>query len=438
MKKGKRVLVVGSGGREHALAWALARSPQVERVYVAPGNGGTAWPAISEASHLEPRAPAESVPIPAEAIDRLIAFARDQRIDFTVVGPEGPLAAGIVDAFRAAGLRIFGPTQAAARIETSKAFAKALMRQAGIPTADYAVFRDFEAARAYVRRHGGPLVVKADGLAGGKGTFVCETPEEAQAALRRLMVERAFGAAGETVVIEERLEGPELSVFALTNGEIVRPLLPARDHKRLKDGDQGPNTGGMGAYAPVPEVTEAMMDEVVHRILIPAVRALAHQGTPFVGVLYGGLMWTAEGPFVLEFNARFGDPEAQALLPLWETDLVEALEACLDGRLGDLRLRWRPGACVTVVLAAPGYPGPTPEGLPIEGLEAVEGREGVWVFHAGTRRVGDRVVTAGGRVLAVSAWGEDLPSAAERAYAAVSCIRFEGMQFRRDIGRPRR
>ena len=312
-------------------------------VYVAPGNGGTTWPPSPEAPDLQPRAPARSVPIRPDDIQTLIGFAREQAIDLTVVGPETPLAHGIVDAFQAAGLRIFGPTRAAARIETSKAFAKALMGACGVPTPDYAVFHRFEEARAYLRAHPGPVVVKASGLAGGKGAFVCDTPEEAEEALHRLMRERIFGEAGDTVVIEERLYGSELSMLALSDGRMVKPLLPARDHKRLMDGDRGPNTGGMGAYAPVPEVGPDAVEQVVQQIMVPVLDALARQGTPFVGVLYAGLMWTASGPFVLEFNARFGDPEAQAILPLLETDGLEALEACLEGRLEDLSLRWRPG-----------------------------------------------------------------------------------------------
>ncbi|GBD09467.1 Phosphoribosylamine--glycine ligase [Candidatus Thermoflexus japonica] len=435
MKKGKRVLVIGSGGREHALAWALARAAEVEIVYVAPGNGGTSWPPFPGDRELQPRAPARSVPIPPDDLQALIAFAREQAIDLTVVGPEAPLARGIVDAFQAAGLRIFGPTRAAARIETSKAFAKALMRACSVPTPDYAVFHNLEEARAYLRAHPGPVVVKASGLAGGKGAFVCESAEEAEEALYRLMGERVFGEAGDTVIIEERLYGSELSLLALSDGRTAMPLLPARDHKRLMDGDRGPNTGGMGAYAPVPEVGPEAIEQAVRQILMPVLDAMARQGTPFVGVLYAGLMWTASGPFVLEFNARFGDPEAQAILPLLETDLLGALEACLAGRLEDLNLRWRPGACVTVVLASPGYPGSVPEGLPISGLDDAAAQEGVLIFHAGTRWEGTRLVTAGGRVLSVSAIGPDLGEAAARAYAAVERIHFEGMCFRRDIGR---
>lgn len=441
--KGARVLVIGSGGREHALAWALARSSHVAVVFVAPGNAGTRWAGdeVHRASHnvlrtlWDAHAPAIRVPIREEDLEGLLAFAQEQRIDLTVVGPEAPLAAGIVDRFREAGLRIFGPSRAAAQIEASKAFAKAFMRAHGIPTADFRTFSNPEDALAWVRRCQRPLVVKASGLAGGKGTFVCETPEAAEAAVRQLMVERIFGDAGRTVVIEERLTGEELSVLAFTDGRSLTVMVPARDYKRLWDGDAGPNTGGMGAYAPVPEVSPDQLATIQRTILAPAVAGLAARGTPFVGVLYAGLMLTQEGPRVLEFNARFGDPEAQALLPLLETDLLEILVACVEGTLDRVILRWRPGSAVTVVLASAGYPGPVRTGLPIRGLETVAGMEGVWVFHAGTEESGGQVVTAGGRVLAVTAVGPDRTSAAERAYEAVAHLSFEGMQFRRDIGR---
>lgn len=429
------VLVVGSGGREHTLAWALARSLQVEQVYVAPGNAGTSWPAHPAAEGWRPQAAATNVPIAADDVPALVAFAREQWIDLTVVGPEVPLAAGVVDAFQSAGLRIFGPCREAARLESSKAFAKKFMRECAIPTGDYVTFDDYDAACRYLIKHDHPMVVKADGLAAGKGVIVYTDLDEAQAALRRIMVEREFGDAGDTVVLEERLSGPEVSLLAFTDGRTVVPMPPTRDHKRVYDGDQGPNTGGMGAFAPAPGVDAPLVGEICRTILQPTVDGMAAQGTPYVGVLYGGLMLTSDGPKVLEFNCRFGDPETQVILPLLETDLLEILLACVEGRLDQVDVRWRPGACAMVVLASPGYPGTYPGGLPISGLDDLAAHDEVIVFHAGTARQDGRLVTAGGRVLGVSALGANLSTALSRVYAGVGRVHFEGMHYRHDIGR---
>jgi phosphoribosylamine--glycine ligase len=426
------VLVVGGGGREHALAWALARSPEVAQVYVAPGNAGTAWPAS------EGLAPAENVPLAASDIADLIAFALEHQVALTIVGPEANLAAGIVDEFQAAGLPIFGPTRAATQLESSKAFAKDLMREQGIPTASYASFQRYEEARDYLaaQHAAGPVVVKADGLAAGKGVIVCENEEEAQIALRRIMLAREFGAAGDTAIIEEHLSGREVSLLAFSDGRSVVPLPPARDHKRVFEGDAGPNTGGMGAYAPVPDVGSALIDELTDAVLRPTVAGMAARGTPYVGMLYAGLIMTDQGPRVLEFNCRFGDPEAQALLPLLApgASLFAILLACVEGRLDQVPVPWRDGTCATVVISAPGYPGDYPRGMPISGLEQVPPTDDLIVFHAGTAHQDSQIVTAGGRVLAVSATGPTLAVALQRAYSAVAVISFEGMHYRRDIG----
>jgi phosphoribosylamine--glycine ligase len=426
------VLVVGGGGREHALAWALARSPEVAQVYVAPGNAGTTWAAG------EGLAAAENVPLAASDIADLIAFALEHQVALTVVGPEANLAAGIVDEFQAAGLPIFGPTRAATQLESSKAFAKDLMREQGIPTASYASFQRYEAARDYLaaQHASGPVVVKADGLAAGKGVIVCDNQEEAQAALRRIMVAREFGAAGDTAIIEEHLSGREVSLLAFSDGRAVVPLPPARDHKRVFEGDAGPNTGGMGAYAPVPDVGSPLIDELTRTVLRPAVAGMAARGTPYVGMLYAGLILTDQGPQVLEFNCRFGDPEAQALLPLLApgASLFAILLACVEGQLDAVPVPWRDGTCATVVVAAPGYPGDYPRGLPISGLDQLPPGDDLIVFHAGTAHQDGQIVTAGGRVLAVSATGPTLAEALQRAYSGVAGICFEGMHYRRDIG----
>lgn len=416
-----KVLVVGGGGREHALVWKLAQGPRVKKIYAAPGNAGIAQQA-------------ECVPISAGDVEGLFAFAKEQGIDLTFVGPEDALVKGIVDRFEAENLRIFGPRAAAARLEGSKTFAKDLMRKYEIPTAEYQTFTDYDNAMAFVWELDTPCVVKADGLAAGKGVIVADNDSEAMAAVKEIMLNRAFGDAGDKVVVEERLVGQEVSVLAFTDGRTVVPLLAAQDHKQVFDGDKGPNTGGMGAYCPAPIYTPELAQTVVPKILEATVTAMAAEGCPYCGVLYAGLMITEKGPQVLEFNVRFGDPEAQPLLAMLETDLVDIAEAVIDGRLNEIEIRWKPGAAVCVVMAAGGYPGSYAKGKPIEGLEAAAAGGDVVVFHAGTRLDGDRVVTSGGRVLGVTAMGEDIPSAIGKAYEAVGKIHFEDMYYRKDIG----
>jgi phosphoribosylamine--glycine ligase len=421
-----RILIVGNGGREHAFLWKLHRDHPEHDYLITKGNGGT-----------DPLA--RAVDVSPSDVARLTALAGDEGIDFTVVGPEAPLAAGIVDAFRAAGRPIFGPTKAAARIESSKAFAKDLMRELGIPTAGFQVFRDPAAAARYAAEIGPPCVVKASGLAAGKGALVCATGDEIDDALGACFRRREFGAAGDEVVIEEFLEGEELSMIALTDGRTLVPLLPSQDHKRAFDGDLGPNTGGMGAYAPVSLVDEDLQRHVLDGIFRPLLDGLADQGTLYTGCLYAGLMLTPDGPKVLEWNARFGDPETQAILPLLESDLLDLLAATEPGRgLERLAPVWRPGACMTVVAAARGYPGPCESGAAIElppelGPSAFD-RDGVVVFHAGTRRAEGALVTSGGRVLNVTAVGADLGEARGRAYAALERIHAPALRWRGDIG----
>ena len=415
-----KLLIVGGGGREHALAWKLAGEGAKPALFCAPGNAGTA----PLGTNLD---------LAAEDVPGLLDWARRERPDLTVVGPEAPLCAGLADAFAREGLRVFGPGRAAAALEGSKAFAKEVMQAAGVPTAEARRFEDAAEAEAYVRDRGAPIVVKADGLAAGKGVAVCATVEEAVAAVRAALCEGAFGEAGRTVLVEDCLEGEELSVLALVDGEHVVPLASSQDHKRALDGDRGPNTGGMGAYSPAPRMDPPLAAFVTDRILQPVLDELRRRGIPYQGVLYAGLMLTADGPRVLEFNCRFGDPETQAVLPRLAGDLLPALLACTDGTLAPNLVRWRPEACVCVVMAAGGYPGAYAKGLPIEGLADAETQAGVTVFHAGTAVREGQVVTAGGRVLGVTALGADLPEAVARAYAGVDKIRFEGAQARRDI-----
>ncbi len=418
------VLIIGSGGREHALAWKAAQSPRVERLWIAPGNAGTESLGLAGGN----------VSLSAEDVAGLLDFAHSNRVDLTIVGPEIPLGLGVVDAFRAQRLAAFGPTQAAAQLETSKAFAKAFMAHHGIPTPAYAVFEDFDAALAHARAARYPVVLKASGLAAGKGVLLPADADEAEAGLRHLLLDGALGGAGQTVVIEERMRGPELSVLAFCDGRHAALMPAAQDHKRAFDGDAGPNTGGMGAVAPVPWADAALLEEARRRIVQPALDGMRAAGMPYIGVLYAGLMLTDAGLQVLEFNCRFGDPEAQVILPLLESDLIEVCQACVAGRLAETPLLWRAGAAVSVVLASAGYPGAYPKGRPIVGLERAAALPETLVFHAGTRFSGAQMVTAGGRVLNVVGLGADIAGARRRAYAGVEQIAFEGMHVRRDIG----
>ena len=417
-----RILVVGGGGREHALCWSLAASPLCDKLFCAPGNAGIAEQA-------------ECVPIAADQIDRLVEFAREQRIDFVVVGPEGPLVLGLVDRLRQTGIAAFGPSGDAAALEGSKGFMKDLCQRYDIPTAAYARFTEAEAAKTYVASQGLPIVVKADGLAAGKGVVIAETLDQAMAAIDSMLGERIFGAAGAEVVIEEFLEGEELSFFALVDGKTALPLATAQDHKRVGDGDTGPNTGGMGAYSPAPAATAVIESEIMGAIIRPTVAAMAQEGKPFKGVLYAGIMLTAAGPKLLEYNVRFGDPECQVMCLRLISDLLPALIASHDGMLDQLDLRWQPEAALTVVMAANGYPGAYAKGCEIRGVEEAGTLEGVTVFHAGTRRNADgRLLSDGGRVLNVTALGKTVAEAQARAYQAVGLIDWPGGFCRRDIG----
>jgi len=415
-----KVLVVGGGGREHALVWKIAQSPLLEAVYSAPGNAGTG-------EH------AERVDIGAEDVDGLLDFARDRGIDLTVVGPEAPLVAGIVDRFAEAGLHAFGPGKEAAQLEGSKVFAKQLMRQAQVPTAEFRVFDDPDLAHDYLDSQGAPIVVKADGLAAGKGVLVCQSIDQAHQAVDAIMVDRRFGEAGRLVIIEECLAGEEASILALTDGKTIYPLPSSQDHKAACDGDQGPNTGGMGAYSPAPVVTAEMEERITREILVPVLHALRVRGVRYRGVIYAGLMIGPGGPRVLEFNVRFGDPETQPILMRLKSDLVPALQAVVEGRLQGVSLEWDDRPAVCVVMASGGYPGSYEKGKPIAGLEDAAGMDDVVVFHAGTAKDDGRVVTNGGRVLGVTALGKTVAEAKARAYGAVAKIHFDGAYCRSDI-----
>ena len=416
-----RVLVIGGGGREHALVWKIRHSPRVSQIYCAPGN-----PGMGDLAELVALAP--------EDIQGLVRFAQHQHIDLTVVGPELPLSLGIVDAFEAAGLRIFGPQRQAAQLEASKAFTRELLRDQGVASPAFHSCTDPDEARRYVAGVGPPLVVKADGLAAGKGVLICPTLEEAYAAIERIMRVRAFGAAGDRVVIEEFLEGEEVSFLALSDGTSVVPLASSQDHKRAFDDDQGPNTGGMGAYSPAPVMTPQLSQQVVDEILYPILRGLRQHGIVYKGVLYAGLMITQDGPKVLEFNIRFGDPECQPLMLRLQSDLVEAMEAVIDERLAEVSLVWDERPAVCVVLVADGYPGGYEKGHLISGLDTLHDWSDGVVFHAGTAEQGDRFITNGGRVLGVTGRGRDLQTALTTTYQAVEQISWPGMHYRRDIG----
>lgn len=416
-----KVLIVGKGGREHAFAWKISRSPKVSGIYAAPGNPGMARHATC-------------VDIGVDDLDGLVEFALRERIDLTVVGPEDPLADGIADRFEAVGLRVFGPSRQAARIEADKDFALRLMHKYVIPTGQYRTFTDPDAARGFVRDWGAPVVLKASGLAAGKGALVCASVDEALRAVNRVMVDREFGAAGDKLVVMEYLAGEEASITGFTDGEHVVCIVPSQDHKTIGEGDTGPNTGGMGAYAPAPVVTREMQQSILERVMIPTVKALAAEGRPYKGILYGGLIITERGPRVIEFNCRLGDPEAQVVLPLLKTDLVDIMVAVSDGTLEDLEIELDSRAATCVVLASGGYPGEVETGVAISGLDEAEALDDVLVFHAGTERNEGTTVTAGGRVLGVTAIGEDIRDSVHRAYEAVGKIEFDNATYRRDIG----
>ncbi|TCX54295.1 phosphoribosylamine--glycine ligase [Dehalobacter sp. 12DCB1] len=412
---GKKILLVGSGGREHALAWKINQSPFCQKLFVAPGNAGTAqW----------------NVPIKANELNALVDFAKDEGIDLTIIGPEEPLSLGIVNAFQAAGLRVFGPSGAAATLESSKAFAKEIMVQAKVPTADYRTFTEKSEAERYIRETGAPIVIKADGLAAGKGVIVAATLEEAFEGIETIMG-GAFGAAGDKVVVEEFLEGQEVSLLCFCDGEKALPMTPVQDHKRALDGDMGLNTGGMGTYSPPPFWTKALEQEVIDTIAQPTLSVMRQRGTPFTGVLFLGLMITAKGPKLLEYNVRFGDPETQVVMTLLKSDLIPIFEACIDGKLPEVKIEWHAGTALCVVMAAPGYPGEYRKGIPIS-LPTTQ--ENQVVFHAGTKMEDGKLVNSGGRVLGVTVRDASIAAARENVYALVDSIKFPDAHFRTDIG----
>ena len=415
-----RVLIIGSGGREHALSWKIAKGGKAERIYCAPGNGGTAQEG-------------ENIPLKDSGVAGLVAFAKENAIDFVIPGPELPLTLGVVDAMRQEGIRCFGPSKWCAQLEGSKAFAKDIMQKAGVPTAACGVFTELEAARAFVEEKGAPIVIKADGLEAGKGVIVAQTKEEALDALDRIMG-GVFGEAGSRVVIEEFLVGEEVSLLAFCDGTTALPLPSAQDHKAVFDGDTGPNTGGMGAYSPAPILPDADLEKMADIAIRPILKEMARQGHPFTGILYAGLMMTEDGPKVLEYNVRFGDPECQPLLMRLESDLLDVMGACIDGRLADVKLALRPESALGVVIAAEGYPGGYPKGMEIKGIDVVDALPDTKVFQAGTKREGSRTLSSGGRVLCVTAVGTGLVEAQKRAYEAVAKIDMDKSQHRSDIG----
>ncbi|MFV1951597.1 MAG: phosphoribosylamine--glycine ligase [Nitrospinota bacterium] len=417
-----KVLVIGSGGREHTLVWKIHQSPKVSKIYCAPGNAGTLRIA-------------ENVNIRADDINALAAFVAGEGIDLTVVGPELPLTLGIVDEFERRGLRIFGPNKKAAEIEASKVFTKDLLKRYDIPTGRYSIFDSAGDAKRYIKEIGVPIVVKADGLAAGKGVIVCHEEKEAIKAIDSIMVEKVFGDAGDRVLIEEFLEGEEASFMVFTDGKSILPMVSSQDHKAIYDGDKGPNTGGMGAYSPAPVITPDICREIIDRIMTPAIEGMAAEGRPYKGVLYAGLMISNGSPVVLEFNARFGDPEAQPILIRMESDIIPVIEAVIDGNIDKTDIKWREEPSVCVVMVSEGYPGSYQKGKRIKGLEDAERMEGVEIFHAGTRLSQGNIVTDGGRVLGVTATGIDIKEAIGKAYEAVSMICWDGVYYRKDIGR---
>jgi phosphoribosylamine--glycine ligase len=423
-----KLLVIGSGGREHALVWKLAQSPHVTALWCAPGNGG-----IAEERLARNGTPVECVALGAEDLAKLLAFAQEKKPDLTVVGPDNPLAMGIVDLFQKHGLRIWGPNQQAAQFESSKAFSQSFMEKYGIPTAKAGTFTDFQAASRFAAALGGRCAVKADGLALGKGVLICRDMAQADAAIEEVLIKKAFGAAGQKTVIQELLEGMEISLHALCDGQSAKLFPTSQDHKPALDGDEGPNTGGMGTYSPTPFLTDVHLGMAYNAIFAPWLKGCAAEGIDYRGILYPGLMLTKDGPKVLEFNARFGDPETQVYLPRLDNDLVELLDASVNGSLGQMQLNWKPVTAVCVVMASGGYPGSYAKGKPISGLAEAAQLPNTKVFHAGTQRHGDTMVTSGGRVLGVTAWAGDLSRARAAAYAAVERIRFDGAHYRRDI-----
>ncbi len=416
-----RVLVIGSGGREHAIAWKIAQSNKVKQVFIAPGNAGTA-------------SVGKNIDIAANDFAKLAAFAEKEKIDLTVVGPEDPLVNGIVDFFQEKGLNIFGPNKKAAIIEGSKTFCRDLLRKYDIPSAEYKAFDSAEKAKDYLHEKGAPIVVKADGLAAGKGAVVCDTVEEAEKAIDKMMVEKVFGEAGSRVVLEEKLVGEECSFIVFSDGKNIQPMVSSQDHKPVFDNDKGPNTGGMGAYSPAPVVTKQLEKEILGKIMQPAVDALRKEGRLFKGVLYGGLMITAQGPKVIEFNCRFGDPETQVILPRLESDLVPILQGCIDGKLAGQEVKWGKNACCCVAMASGGYPGHYEKGKDIFGLKEAAKLPETVVFHAGTKQENGKILSNGGRVLGVTALGSTIKESIDNAYKAVNRIKFEGMHYRKDIG----
>ncbi len=417
-----KILIIGSGGREHTLAWKIAQSPLVNKIYCAPGNAGT-------------KMVAENVPIEADNLKALLKFAKEQKIDLTLVGPEAPLVKGLVDLFEKEGLRVYGPSCAAAQLEGSKIFSKEKMQKYGVPTAAFKVFNNPQEAYDYCCSQSFPLVVKADGLAAGKGVVIAKDLEEVELAIHDMMVKKIFGEAGERILIEECLKGEEASILAFCDGKNVIPMVSSQDHKRIFDNDQGPNTGGMGAYSPAPVVTDEVMRFAEEKVLRPMVAGMAQDGIPYKGILYAGLMLTEKGPQVLEFNCRFGDPETQAVLPRLKSDLVPVLIAGCEGKLNEIELNWNEKATVCVVLASKGYPAAYEKGKQISGLEIARQFENVVIFHAGTKEENNKILTAGGRVLGVTAFGDTIKDAINLAYQAIEKISFDGMQYRKDIGK---